>query len=118
VRSLYNLTFIKYFIFNIHETLARTLISETMRLYPPGINAERVCTQNFLIPGTNYTIKKGEVVIIPIFAFHRDPEIFEDPLKFDPGRWDKDRKASTLRGYMTFGHGPRNCIGTSFLKIA
>ena len=57
-------------------------------------------------------IKKDDVVNIPVIAFHRDPEIYENPDKFDPERFsDANKDKIQPFTYMPFGLGPRNCIG-------
>lgn len=51
-------------------------------------------------------------MIIPIMAIHRDPQYFENPLKFDPERFSDENKHNIKPfTYIPFGLGPRNCIG-------
>ena len=57
-------------------------------------------------------IKKGDIINIPVLAIHRDPAIFVNPEKFDPERFNDQKKNSIAPfTYMPFGLGPRNCIG-------
>lgn len=59
-------------------------------------------------------IRKGELLSVPAWAFHRDPELFPDPTKFDPERFsDENKHRINSMAYMPFGLGPRNCIGKS-----
>jgi cytochrome P450 family 9 len=54
--------------------------------------------------------------MIPAWSFHRDPQFFPDPLKFDPERFSEENKHNIQPfTYMPFGLGPRNCIGKSFI---
>lgn len=53
--------------------------------------------------------------MIAPWLFHRDPRLFEDPLRFDPDRFLPDREAALPRfAYMPFGGGKRICIGNQF----
>ncbi|XP_052160787.1 cytochrome P450 87A3-like [Oryza glaberrima] len=64
-----------------------------------------------------YTIPSGWLVMISPMAVHLNPELFEDPLKFDPWRWTEEKRSSLLRNYMPFGGGIRLCLGAEFSKL-
>lgn len=56
---------------------------------------------------------------IPVLGFHRDPEIYENPMDFNPDRFIDSPTGSTVKGcyYLPFGDGPRNCIGMRMGKL-
>lgn len=70
----------------------------------------RVCVKDYQIPGTDVVIDKDTLVIISTLGLHRDPDHFEDPLKYDPERFSSERTILPYT-YFPFGEGPRNCIG-------
>ena len=85
--------------------------SETTRKYPglPFLNRE--CTQDYTIPGTDITIKKGTGIIISLLGMHHDPEYFPNPLEYKPERFSEEQKEYNPVAFMPFGEGPRHCIG-------
>ncbi|CRL02226.1 CLUMA_CG015167, isoform A [Clunio marinus] len=95
-------------------------IDETLRKYPPAPFLIRECIKTYDVPGTDHVIEKGTPIIISSFGIHRDPEIFENPLKFNPERFNinstGDGKANGLF-YIPFGDGPRICIGMRMGKM-
>jgi len=81
-------------------------------MYPPLTRLERRCNKAFEVPGTNLTIQKGEVVIIPAMAIHYDEMFYPNPQKFDPQRFSAEKKSErNPYAYLPFGQGPRSCIG-------
>ncbi|XP_006653690.1 cytochrome P450 87A3-like [Oryza brachyantha] len=64
-----------------------------------------------------YTIPSGWLVMISPAAVHLNPELFEDPLKFDPWRWKEEKRSSLLRNYIPFGGGIRQCLAADFSKL-
>lgn len=47
----------------------------------------RESIQKYTIPGKDKIIAKGTSIFIPVLGFHRDSDIFENPLKFEPERF-------------------------------
>jgi cytochrome P450 len=65
-----------------------------------------------------YRLPAGTVAIVGIYAMHRDPALWEDPLRFDPDRFSPERCAGRGRWqYLPFGGGPRACIGDHFAML-
>ncbi|KAK9308090.1 hypothetical protein QLX08_001809 [Tetragonisca angustula] len=91
------------------------VFQETLRKYPPVTILSRMSIEDYTFDNTKVTIPKGTLIWIPVFAIHRDPDIYPDPEKYDPERFaeDKFNKIQPMQ-YMPFGHGPRNCIGARF----
>jgi len=88
-------------------------LKETMRVYPPVSSMVRVAAKDVDLGGA--TIKKGKLIIIPIYAIHRHNLLWADPGRFDPERFTPEREVKQVRyQYMPFGAGPRICIGASF----
>ena len=72
----------------------------------------RMSNADYTFNDTKVTIPKGTRVLIPVFGIHRDPNIYPDPDKFDPERFDEDAAAARHpMTFLPFGDGPRNCIG-------
>ncbi|XP_029055795.1 probable cytochrome P450 6a14 [Osmia bicornis bicornis] len=94
------------------------VFQETLRKYPVVLWLSRKATTNYTFSGTKVNIEKGQLVILPVFAIQRDPDIFPDPEVFDPNRFtDESAKTRHPMLFLPFGDGPRNCIGARFAKI-
>ncbi|XP_073931685.1 cytochrome P450 3A11-like [Castor canadensis] len=89
------------------------VVNETLRLYPVSSRVERLCKKDVEIRGLY--IPKGVVMMVPVFVLHRDPEHWPEPEEFRPERFSKENKERIdPYTYMSFGAGPRNCIGMRF----
>ncbi|CAL5034930.1 unnamed protein product [Urochloa decumbens] len=64
-----------------------------------------------------YTIPAGWLVMISPMAVHLNPTLFEDPLNFNPWRWQEDKRSTILRNFIPFGGGIRLCVGADFSKV-
>lgn len=86
-------------------------INETLRKYPLGGMLNRVNSKDYQIPNSNVTIPKGTSIFIPYFGIQRDPEYYDEPLKFVPERFEgsANGNAKIEEGivYAPFGDGPR-----------
>jgi len=89
------------------------VFAESMRLYPPAPMLGRRAMRDVVIG--EYTIPARAIVLVSPWLTHRDPRLFPDPLRFDPGRWTPEARAGRARfAYFPFGGGARQCIGESF----
>jgi cytochrome P450 len=94
-------------------SLTARVLQEAMRLYPPAAALVRLSTCETAICG--FRIPEGTQAIISIWAIHRDPELWDDPLRFDPDRFLPAHVAQRDRwAYLPFGAGERRCIGEHF----
>lgn len=89
----------------------RQIIDETLRLYPPAAMLSRTAQRADELCGRE--VRKGDTVILPIYALHRNHALWDDPDVFDPDRF-ADPVQIKRYAYLPFGHGPRICIGMSF----
>ena len=56
-------------------------------------------------------MNKGDLLLLPIIALHRDPKYFPNPDKFDPERFRDEKNSIVPMSFMPFGGGLRHCIG-------
>ncbi|XP_045609181.1 cytochrome P450 9e2 [Procambarus clarkii] len=90
-------------------------LQETLRLYPPATFAERLCTKNYKIPGTELILRAGDLVTVPIWSLHHDPRYWPEPEEFQPDRFLPENKTHIKSfTHLPFGMGPRNCIAMRF----
>ena len=99
-----------------HFTLARQVLQEAMRLYPPAPVIVRAALVDVSIG--DHLIHKDSAIYIPVYALHRRPELWEAPDEFRPERFGAEESRTRHRyAYLPFGAGPRICIGMSFAMV-
>ncbi|KAL6441531.1 hypothetical protein ACFW04_003590 [Cataglyphis niger] len=92
------------------------VIKESRRLYPSIPIILRKISED--VKMGNYVIPKNTLVAVPIMLIHRNPAIWQDPLKFDPDRFlPENLKQIHSYAYIPFSAGSRNCIGQKFAVI-
>lgn len=87
------------------------VIQETMRLYPPAwMLMLREATQETELIGCR--VPRGSWIYLVPWVTHRSERWFNDPLRFDPERFSKQRLGEFPRNaYYPFGKGGHFCIG-------
>lgn len=86
-----------------------------MRKYSIATILLRESEAEYTFENTKITIPKKTRVQIPVYAIHRDPDIYPDPEVFDPERFDEENvKRRHPMAYLPFGEGSRNCVGKFF----
>ncbi|XP_058778262.1 cytochrome P450 87A3 [Vicia villosa] len=96
-------------------TFTFQLITETVRLanIVPGIFRKALREINF----KGYTIPAGWAVMVCPPAVHLNPTKYQDPLAFNPKRWEGMEPSGATKNFMAFGGGMRFCVGTDFAKV-
>ena len=94
----------------------KMFVQESMRLYPPVWGLARRARGEDEIRG--HRVPKGSRLIISSYVTQRHPAFWENPEKFDPGRFTPERSEGRPRyAYFPFGGGPRQCIGVNFATM-
>jgi len=86
------------------------VLLETMRLYPPAFGIFREALQDLDIGG--HAIPAGDIIVLSQWVTHRDPRLWDDPLRFDPDRWAEGVPQPPERTYFPFSAGPHACHGS------
>jgi cytochrome P450 len=91
-------------------TMADRVITETLRLYPPGWLFTRKVMNDAELGGVS--LPAGTTIAYSPYLIHHRPDLYEDPDRFDPDRWHGARPDRAA--YFAFGAGARKCIGDRF----
>jgi cytochrome P450 len=123
----------------------RYSLIEGLRLYPePPVLIRRARKEDTLPQGSSamtggVRVLRGTDIFISTWNLHRSPYLWDEPLKFDPTRWDrpfKNSKITNWEGYdpekisglypnevatdfafLPFGGGARKCVGDQFAML-
>ncbi|KAJ8735118.1 hypothetical protein PYW08_014368 [Mythimna loreyi] len=93
------------------------VLNEAMRKYPPLGVIQRICSKDTYLP-SGLKIVKDNIVLVPVFALHRDKKYFPNPDVFDPERFSPENQSKINNYvYLPFGEGNRICIGNRFARL-
>jgi cytochrome P450 len=93
--------------------LARAVLDESLRLFPPAWLITRKALSRDTLGGRD--VPPSSLIIMSPWLVHRHPALWKEPEAFRPERFlngEVDRDA-----YLPFGAGPRLCIGRDFALI-
>ncbi|CAN8314876.1 unnamed protein product, partial [Cochlearia groenlandica] len=96
-------------------TFTNMVINESLRLSNLGPMLFRKCVKDVEIKG--YTIPKDWIVAVAPSVVHYNPTIYENPLDFNPWRWEGKDLRSVSKTLMVFGGGMRQCVGAEFTRL-
>ncbi|MEU7661427.1 cytochrome P450 [Streptomyces lincolnensis] len=91
--------------------LARRVITETLRLYPPGWIFTRTTSAEARL--ADAVIPSETTLVYSPYLIHRDPRFNARPDFFDPDRWLPERE-HTRGTLIPFGGGARKCLGDNY----
>lgn len=89
-------------------SLDRGMVEEVLRYDSPVQITARVTTADLTMWDENL-ISHGETLILLLGSAHRDPDVFEDPDRFDIRRDNAQRN-------IAFGHGIHHCLGAALAR--
>ncbi|KAM7273973.1 hypothetical protein ACFE04_028637 [Oxalis oulophora] len=90
----------------------KKVVEEVVRLANISAFASRLVTNEVEYKG--YVIPKNWKVIVWMRYLHTNPENFEDPLCFNPDRWNKPARPGS---FLAFGSGVRFCPGHMLVRL-
>ncbi|GAM17378.1 hypothetical protein SAMD00019534_005530 [Acytostelium subglobosum LB1] len=95
----------------------RQVVNEILRFRPPAVMVPHENIEDIVI-GDNVVVPKGTMILPSIWSAHFDKEGFKDAHKFDPERFNDERKEeiTCAKHYLVFGAGPHYCIGRELAK--
>ena len=86
---------------------ASGIVEETLRWDPPVQMAGRYAARDMTIG--DQAVPAGDTMMVLLAAGQRDPDVFDRPDAFDPGR-------EGLR-HLAFGHGVHFCLGAPLARL-
>lgn len=87
------------------RSLVRNAVREALRFDFGSLAAVNMRFATVPIEIQGRTIRPGEMLMLSPASANRDPSVFPDPDRFDVGRDTRD--------VLTFGNGPRYCLGAN-----
>jgi cytochrome P450 len=90
------------------------VLTEGMRLSPAiGTRAARITDKDLFY--RDWRIPAGTPVGMTTLLMHVDPELFPDPMRFDPERWLGAQGPRNKKWFAPFGRGTRICLGMQYV---
>jgi cytochrome P450 len=92
------------------------VFKEALRLFPPVFIYGRIAIEDVSVGG--HLLPKQTIVLVSPWTLQRRPDLWPDPLRFDPDRFSAANQARQARdAWIPFSDGPRICIGQHFAQL-
>ncbi|MDF1585234.1 cytochrome P450 [Marinimicrococcus flavescens] len=95
--------------------LARAVVQEALRLYPPAFTIVRAAREADTVCGRE--VPPGSLMVVAPWVLHRHRKLWREPDRFDPTRFLPGAPPPQRFSYLPFGVGPRVCIGAQFALL-
>ncbi|KAK1811091.1 RNA polymerase C-22 sterol desaturase [Friedmanniomyces endolithicus] len=95
----------------------RACVKEVLRYRPPVIMVPYLVKKDFHISESNYTAKKGSMIIPSTWLSLHDPEAYPSPDVYDPERWISGTAEEQGKNWLVFGTGPHYCLGQTYAVL-
>ncbi|XP_049860161.1 cytochrome P450 4g15-like [Schistocerca gregaria] len=100
-------------------TVIDSILKETLRLFSVVPTLPHYASEDIQLAGGRYTASRGSCVLLALCLLQRQPHLFPEPDKFDPGRFLEGGSAHSRLpySYVPFGAGSRMCVGARFAQL-
>lgn len=89
-------------------------VVEAMRLFPALDMLSRRCESSCTLRygASEVQLHPGDLVYVSLQHVHRNPALYAQPNQFRPDHFSEEEVSARPRStFLTFGDGPRMCIG-------
>ncbi|XP_050210353.1 cucurbitadienol 11-hydroxylase-like [Mercurialis annua] len=92
------------------------VVNETLRFFNTLPGLLRKAIKDIQYKG--YTIPAGWSIMAVVFERHMNPEVYKDPLVFNPARWKEFDSLTISKNFTPFGGGGmRQCVGADYTRV-
>jgi len=94
------------------------VVKENLRMFPPAPGFVKGSPPDRATTLGPYHIPPGTDIVVPTFGLHFNPQVYDDPQRFDPDRWSPKQSAKrSPYAWLPFSYGKRACIGMNLSLI-
>lgn len=97
-------------------TYTRSVLQETLRLYPTGWLVPRTVAHPDVLAG--HELRPGSTVLLSPYVTHRLPAFWPEPSAFRPERFAPEHARGRHKfAYVPFSMGAHQCLGSQFAMV-